>query len=141
MKRIAVIFFLLFASHSAIAEYQPSIDKHPQKSIETAIPQAISLLKSKHYDKLFEQFLLPEELQKLKSKEQLEKSLEEFRDSVQPQLLLKSLELAKSKVPKFNPAITYAVYNFKVDVTDKGSRETYVTIAFRKVGGLWYLDL
>jgi hypothetical protein len=105
---------------------------NPQASLETAIPEAIRLLKAKEYAEFLRNFLSPDDVKKLSAGGSLDAMAGKFGEQKAPRLLkvLGSLKGADLSVDEDEQIAT-----FKLSEPVEGKN----SIRFKKIEGRWYL--
>jgi hypothetical protein len=110
---------------------------NPQEQLETAIPEAIRLLKAKEYKTFCETFSAPDDLKKAKSSPYIsyDELLKDFENQKAANVLL-ALERAKDIKPELSNDGTSAKY---VLSDEKFSGPRSRELNFIKVDNLWYI--
>ena len=133
MKTLAIVALLLFSSLSLNVVKAEDPKPDAREKLDTAIPEAIKLLKAKDNKKLLERYVAPDDLKKMTDKVSIEEFAKKFGEEKAPRLL-SALEEIKDSKPTFDKTETKATYALSKEMGGKKS------ITFKKVEKLWYIS-
>lgn len=128
VKGLAVVFTCACAGWVLAGDDAPN----PQEKLETAVPEAIRMLKAREYVPFLQAFIPPDDLKKLTAAGSFDAIAAQFGEKKAPRLL-KALEGIATAKLTVDEEKQIATYTFPEPIDGKGG------IRFQKVGKLWYL--
>ncbi len=132
MKMCLLLAAVVLASASPAFADGEKKKADSREKLETAIPDAIKMLKEKKYAEFLKKFAAPDDLERILKRVAIDEFAKKFGER-KAEDLLKMLNAVKDVKPEFNDDKTEATYSVDKKINRRGK------ITFKKVRKFWYI--
>lgn len=132
MKMSLLLVAIVFTLTSPVFAEGGKKKADSREKLETAIPDAIKMLKEKKYAAFLNKFAKPDDLEKILKRVTIDEFAKKFGEG-KAENLLAMLNAVKNVKPSYNEDKTMATYQIEKKISNRDK------ITFQKVEKYWYI--